>query len=105
MGQTNHDVVGTKTATKTASFTVDDKVGTYLVDSTAGAVVITLPTAASAKWRQIAFKKIDASGNAITLDGAGAETIDGAATQAVAVQYTAVVIQSDGVTWWIISTL
>lgn len=103
MGQTNIDVLGTVTAAKAATFTVDDSAGTFLCDATAAPVVVNLPLAASAKYRRITVKKIDASANAVTLDGSGAETIEGAATLATTTQYKAYTVQSDGTTWWILS--
>lgn len=103
MGQTNFDVVGTKVAAKAASFTVDSKAATFIVDATAAAVVATLPTAARAKKRRVTIKKVDASVNTVTIDGAGAETIEGAATLVISAQYGSYTIQSNGVTWWIVS--
>jgi hypothetical protein len=75
-------------ATKTANYTLTDSDDVLLIDATAGAVVITLHAVASAKRKRYDFKKIDASANAMTLDGNGAETIDGAATLASVVQWT-----------------
>lgn len=52
-----------------------------LVDTTAGAVTLTLPSAASAS--EITVKN-RAGANRVTLDGAGAQTIDGSATAELA---------------------
>jgi len=70
------------------------------VDATAGAVTVTLPLAADSLGAHIVVKKVDASGNAVTVDGAGAETIDGAATASLAAQYDSIAIVCDGYTWW-----
>lgn len=80
--------------------TLDDMV--ILVDATGAARTITLPTAASAKWNPFVVKKVDASANTVTLDGNGAETIDGAATQVLAAQWASLTCVSDGVAWFII---
>ena len=48
------------------------------------------------------IKKIDASGNAVTIDGNGAETIDGAATQTLGAQYDSMTVFCDGTGWHII---
>jgi len=75
---------------------------TVTVDASGAARTITLPTAASAKWRKYIIKKVDASANTVTVDADGAETIDGALTYVLIAQYQSVEIQSDGSTWWII---
>lgn len=70
----------TITAIKTSGYTaaIDELVR---VDSSGGAVTITLPTAVGNDGRRVTVKKIDAgTTNNVTLDGAGAETIDGTAT-------------------------
>jgi hypothetical protein len=70
-------------------------------DATAGAFTITLPSAVG-QTGEMVIKKIDASANAVTVDGAGAETIDGAATKVLAAQYDSVRIASDGANWMIV---
>lgn len=76
---------------------------TVLVDASAGNVVITLPTAASAFSGGIGkvfnVKKIDNSVNTVTVDGNGAETIDGAAAQVVTTRYSSMTLQSNGTFW------
>jgi len=78
---------------------------TILADATGGAITINLPTAASSTRRIYVVKKIDASGNNIVIDGDGGETIDGAATQTISVQYRTLMIQSNGTAWFILSSL
>ena len=48
------------------------------------------------------IKKIDATGNAVTVDGSGSETIDGALTQVISVQFNSMMIVSDLSNWHII---
>jgi lysophospholipase L1-like esterase len=74
---------------------------TLIVDDTAGAVVITLQTAALAEKKVLYVKKIGAT-NTVTIDAAGAETIDGATTKVLSTQYERVAIQSNGTAWFII---
>jgi len=69
-----------------------------MVDATDGPVTVTLPSAASVAGRSFTVKKIDASGNAVTLD-AGSETIDGSSTLAISAQWDASTIQSIGTAW------
>lgn len=73
-----------------------------LVDCAGGAVTITLPPAALSENRTVAVKKVDVSANALTIDGNGVETIDGAPTLATAVAYTAYRLHCDGNEWWIL---
>ena len=80
----------------------DEFMRTILVDASGANRTITLPTAASAKWRKYIIKKIDASANTVTIDADAAETIDGALTQVLAAQYDFIEIQSDGTQWWIV---
>lgn len=69
------------------------------VTTSGGNVTLTLPAAASVAGFRVDVKKLDAA-NTLTLDGAGAETIDGAATVAWTTQYQTVSIVSDGTQWW-----
>ena len=52
--------------------------------------------------RRYTVKKTDSSANAVTIDGNGAETIDGATTQALAAQYDALEVVTDGVEWFVV---
>lgn len=76
---------------------------TVLVDATSGASVQTLPTAASSSGKVFVIKKIDASANTVTIQGNGAELIDGVNTKVISTQWTAVMLQSNGTAWYILS--
>lgn len=89
-----------RTITATGSVNATDYL--ILCDATAGAITVNLPAAASSAGRVLVVKKIDASVNVVTLDGSGAETIDGAATKTLLTQYAVLNIQCDGANWWII---
>lgn len=73
-----------------------------LADATSAALTIALPAAAGAEGHEYVIKKIDASANAVTVDGDGAETIDGAATVALAAQYDKVRIVASNGAWYIV---
>jgi len=88
--------------TLTASGTAGEIYGVYLCDCTSGAITLTLPPAASYKGKTLWVKKIDASGNAVTVDGDGSETIDNATTQTISVQYASLTLHCDGSEWWIL---
>lgn len=74
---------------------------TLEVDASGGAVTVNLPALAGVTGRVYNVKKIDASANAVTIDGSGAETIDGTATKATTTQYANYQIQA-GTTEWVI---
>lgn len=77
----------------------------FRCDSSGGAYSITLPPVAEVPGKVLRFTRIDTT-NTVTLDGAGAETIDGAATLALAggggTTRNWVEIVSSGVTWYTI---
>lgn len=89
----------TITTNQTATIETDSVI---LCDATGGAITVTLPAAASSTGYQFDIKKIDASANAITIDGNGAETIDDAATATITTQYENVTVYCDGTEWWIL---
>ncbi len=64
-------------------------------------VTITLPAAASNTDRILKIINIHATNN-VTVDGNGAELINGATTQALNTQYATITIHSNGTQWYII---
>jgi len=75
---------------------------TILADASAGAITVILDAAASNNGRILNIKKIDSSANAITIDGYGMETIDGAGIKTIVSQYDSLTIHCDGYNWYII---
>jgi len=73
----------------------------YLIDCTTGTFTITL-FAASGNAGRILIIKNSGTGT-ITVDGNGAETIDGATTQTLSTQWSRITIMCDGTNWKIIS--
>lgn len=90
------------TVTKIAGYTAALTDDVILCDATAGNMTIDLPSAASAVGKTYAIKKIDATANTVTIDGNVGELIDGAATQVISSQWTAIEIACDGSAWYII---
>lgn len=86
---------------KSANYTVVNTDSVLLGDATGGAFTFTLPTVSGNSGLVLDLKKIDSSANAITVDGSGAETIDGAATFSLTVQWQnlTIIAQSSG---WLI---
>jgi hypothetical protein len=90
-------------ATKSADYAILDTDGDlFLVDTTGGAVTITLPTMADNIGKKITITRLTAGANALTVDGEGAETINGAATQLIPTQYGSMSFTTEGVTGWYI---
>lgn len=91
-------------AAKSASYTLTATDYTVTFDASGAARTATLPTAVGITGRIYVVKKTDSSGNAVTVDGDGAETIDGATTVTLSTQYAGRVIQSDGANWQVIGS-
>lgn len=72
-----------------------------LVDATGGPESVPLPPAESQRDRRVTIKKIDASGNDVTIEGDGAETIDGEPTLVLATQWSAATLASNGYEWFV----
>lgn len=90
-------------ATKTTTYTAVANDLILLVDTSGGAWTLTLPAAAGVAGQILIIKKTDAAANALTIDGNGAETIDGAATNAeIDAQYDMLWLLCDGTEWHII---
>jgi hypothetical protein len=85
--------------TKTGAYTAtnDD----YVIDCTSGTFTVTLPASSGRTGRILIIKNSGAG--TITVDGNASETIDGATTYSLAVQYATIQIMSDGTNWKIIS--
>jgi|LUMF01.1.fsa_nt_gb hypothetical protein len=88
--------------TVTGSYTAAE-FATILVNNSAADATITLPSASSANERIYNIKKIH-SGETykVIIDGNSSETIDGATTYNLYMQYESVKIQSDGSNWHIL---
>ncbi len=69
-------------------------------NATAGAFVITLPEASTVgNGYEVTIQKVDASTNAVTVDGFSAETINGFADAKLEQQYQAITLRCDGTKW------
>lgn len=73
-------------------------------NATSGAFTVNLPSIASANGRIYTFIKVDASANAVTLDGSGSETINGATTYSLPSQWSRVTIQAGASQWFVTGT-
>lgn len=71
------------------------------VDATHGAFTLTLPSPDQVQDLVVTIKKTDNSGNAVTIGG----TVDGVANRTLAAQYDGLTLSSDGVNYYILSTV
>ena len=70
--------------------------------ASSGAFTVTMPTASEKFGRKYWVKKIDSSANAVTIDGAGVETIDDAASFDLEFEDESVTLMSNGENWRIV---
>lgn len=96
----NSQFLGVRNIAASGAVAGDDYL--LLVDATAGAVTVTLPAVALSNRRVLVVKKVDASANAVTVDGDAAETIDGAASQSLTGQWDALTLACNGAGWFIL---
>jgi len=91
-------ITSLNTYTTTQALTSDN--GYVLCDATGGIFTVTLPAASSRK--RLHIKKIDGSANAVTVQRAGADSIEGATSLALTTQYKSCTLYSDGTSTWYI---
>jgi hypothetical protein len=91
--------------TKTSAYTATVNDDVILCSASGGAFTITLPAAATRTGKFLWIKKTDSTFSAVTVDGNGSETINGALTTTLNTQYEGIQIVSDGSNWTIIDRL
>ncbi len=74
------------------------------LDATGGIFTVTLPTAVGYTDKEYILKKIDSSGNVITVATTSSQTIDGSTTKSLSTQWSTLVVVSDGANWLIKSS-
>jgi formylmethanofuran:tetrahydromethanopterin formyltransferase len=87
---------GARLVTASDTITTDDYV--IIADATAGAIVLTLPNAATGGEHVV--KKIDGSANTVTVDGLGGQQINGAPTYVLTAINETVRVVADGSLDW-----
>ncbi len=84
------------------SMTLNETHYSVLADAALSSVTLTLPVASTVGKREYRIKKIDNSvSNIISITPSGGDTIDGAATYTLNVQYESVTLVSNGANWYI----
>ena len=95
------DVI-TAPISKSGTYTATVSDDLILCDASGGGFTIDLYTAVGYSGKEVEIKKTDSSANTVTVDGNGAQTIDGATTKVIQYQYSSMRIISDGSNWSII---
>lgn len=90
------------TTTQTTSYTVSSTDTVVFADATSVNVTITLPAASGLAGYRFYIKRIDGSAHTVTVARSGSDTIDGAASFTLDMQYTAIAVISNGTNWYIL---
>jgi hypothetical protein len=69
-------------------------------DATSAPFTLTLPSASTSTGQTYIVVRTNSGANAITIDGAGAETINGATTLVLGLQYQTAILTCDGSNWF-----
>lgn len=87
-----------RTVTAAATVALSD----YLIacDATSAPFTLSLPAVKDAKGMSFLVVKTDSSANAVTIDGSGSETINGATTLVLSRQWNGVELYCNGVSWF-----
>ena len=83
-----------RTVTSATTATTND--GLILVDTTGGAVTVTLPDPTTCENTQLIIKRISAGGNNVTIGG----TTDGTLNRTLGSQYATISLWSNGLAWY-----
>jgi len=92
--------VATTTDASYTAGTSDERV--ILADCSSNNVTVNLPAANSSSGEFYHIKKIDSSVNIVTIDGNGAETIDGEESIDILNQWVCLTVACDGNNWFIV---
>jgi hypothetical protein len=99
---TNGLAVGVQTVNIPTATALNAGRGVTLCDCTTTPITVPMPAAATLTGQMLWIKKIDSTSNAVTIDGNGSETIDGAASITLTSQYQSITLVSDGTNWFIV---
>lgn len=88
--------------TYSGDHTVTEANGVILVNASSGNRTVTLPSPAANARRMFTVKKIDSSGNTVTLSVDGGANIDGSTTYVLSSQWQTVAVQSNGTQYYVL---
>lgn len=90
------------TTTQTTNYTVGSSDTVVFANATSGNVTITIPAASGLVGYRFYIKRVDGSGNTVTVQRSGSDTIDGMTSFTLDQQYTAFAVVSNGSAWYIL---
>ncbi|MGB4762614.1 MAG: hypothetical protein WBP12_04655 [Candidatus Saccharimonas sp.] len=90
------------TSTKTSNYTITSTDVVIFADATGGHTTITLPLASGLSGYRFYIKRIDSTGNTVTVQRSGSDTIDGLTSLTIDQQYTSIAVVSSGSAWYIL---
>lgn len=90
------------TTTQTTNYTVGSSDTVVFANATSGNVTITIPAASGLAGYRFYIKRVDGSGNTVTVQRSGSDTIDGMTSFTLDQQYTAFAVVSNGSNWFIL---
>ena len=96
--------VSMNVSSKTASYTITDTDGTYML-IVSNSITITLPTVADNEGRVLVFQKNSGNASTVTIQGESGELINGANTTTLVNMYSSCTLVSDGTKWRIINQI
>jgi len=97
--ETVEEAASTAFSTVAVSTSAGPKDRMFLVDTTGGNVIITLPAPSTVLGREFVVKRSSAGANTLTVAGS-AGNIDNAGTASVTAQYEVLRVKSDGSNYW-----
>ena len=87
----------------TANYTIDDLTEVTNVDATSGPITITLPLISANVGRLVTVRKIDSTGNAVTVQTSGSDLFQGVSSTILGSQWDVLSIDNDGSDWYVSS--
>lgn len=88
--------------TKTAAYTITNSDDIVLCNAAGGAFTVTLPSATGNTGRQFVVKRLNSGSNTVAVAAVGGQTIDGASSVSLSVQYQIITVVCDGSNWFTI---
>lgn len=90
------------TNSQSTNYTITNSDTVIFANATSGNVTITIPAASSLAGYRFYIKRIDGTGNTVTIQRSGSDTIDGMTSFTLDQQYTSFGVVSNGSAWYIL---
>lgn len=86
--------------TVSVDYSYEDQIEVVNADATSGPIIVTLPLIAVALGRLVTVRKIDSSGNTVTIQTAGSDSYQGGSNVVLGSQWAVLSIDNDGTQWY-----